>query len=56
MSKKTRIPLLFIADDIPVFSETNAYSQTNNAMSVLQLRNIHVVDTLSRCDTVVQLS
>jgi hypothetical protein len=25
-------------------------------MSVLQLRNIHVVDTLSRCDTVVQLS
>ena len=30
--------------------------QTNNALTVLQLRNIPVVDTLSRCDTVVQFS
>jgi hypothetical protein len=47
MSKKTRIPLLFIVADISVFLETNGYSQTNNALPVLQLRNIPVVDTLS---------
>jgi len=41
---------------ISVFLETNAHSQTNKAPPVLQLRNIPVVDTLSRCDTVVQFS
>ena len=56
ISKTTRIPLPFNAANISVFLETNTESQTNSALPVLQLRNIAVVDTLSRCDTVEQFS
>ena len=58
ISKTTHIPLLFNAADMSVFLETNAYSQTNNALPTLKLRmcNIPVVDTLSWCDTTVQFS
>jgi len=53
MSKKTRIPLLFIAADISVFSETNAYSQTNKPITPCLYYNYVIFMLLILCLDVI---